>query len=108
MRPVEVLHDKATRGEKITDEEKIRLDAWYTELEREESEVLYGTPEPPESLVAEEEQIDELQQQIADLLSQLTEKTAHLQKVIEQNQILQKEIAVLRTQVATEVGLTAA
>ena len=57
MRPLEILHDLATRGERLTDEEQLRLDVWYAELDQEASEILFGAPEPPTSFLADEKQI---------------------------------------------------
>lgn len=108
MKPEEILHDRATRDEELSDDEQARLAAWYAELNLQESEVLFGTSEPPAPSSEEGDQLVKLQQQIETLLIQLTEKTEHLQKVMEENRILREEVALLRAQVAKEVGLTIA
>lgn len=108
MNPVELLHDRITRGETLTAEEQSQLNEWYAELERDESMNLFGTPSPPESLTSEKEQIVELHQQIDELLIQLSEKTQYLQQVMEQNRVLRKEVVLLRSRIAKEIGYTIA
>jgi len=108
MKPEEILHDRATRGEALTEAEEKQLASWYAELDRDESMVLFGKATPPETFDLEVEQFGNLQQQIDDLLNQLTEKTKHLQSVMEQNKLLRKEIDVLRVRVAQEVKIAAA
>jgi len=71
----EILHDCATHAEELTGTEQVILAKWYTELERDESETIFGSDSPSESMASENEQNIVLQQQIDGLLNQLTEKT---------------------------------
>jgi len=84
------------------------LAKWYTELERGESEIIFGSDSPSESMASENEQNIVLQQQIDGLLNQLTEKTELLQQVIEQNKILQQEVDLLRARIAQKIGIVTA
>ena len=81
---------------------------WYTELKRDESETIFGSDSPSESMASENEQNIVLQQQIDGLLNQLTEKTELLQQVIEQNKILQQEVDLLRARIAQKIGIVTA
>lgn len=81
---------------------------WYTELERDESETIFGSDSPSESMASENEQNIVLQQQIDGLLNQLTEKTELLQQAIEQNKILQQEVDLLRARIAQKIGIVTA
>lgn len=109
MNRIEELHDRVTRGissmEELTVEERTLLESWYTELERQEAQVLFGNGEPPGSISDEAEKLVLLQQQIERLLAELANTTARLQEVTKQNEVLRNEIGLLRTQVATKVGL---
>jgi len=84
------------------------LAKWYTELERDESETIFGSDSPSESMASENEQNIVLQQQIDGLLNQLTEKTELLQQAIEQNKILQQEVDLLRARIAQKIGIVTA
>lgn len=68
MKP-EILHDRVTRGEELTETEQTVLAEWYDELERDESEAIFGSASPPESMASEDAQIVDLQQQIDGLLN---------------------------------------
>ncbi|MEZ4861107.1 MAG: hypothetical protein R3C14_07370 [Caldilineaceae bacterium] len=103
------LHDRATRGDTLVDDEKKRLHAWYAELEQQEAQVLFGKPTPPPMAIIKnagvEEKLSRLQQEVDALLLQLNETTARLREVMEQNKHLRSEIALLKTQVAQQIAL---
>jgi hypothetical protein len=103
------LHDRATRGGILVDDEKQRLHAWYVELERQEAQVLFGKPTPPTMAMIKntgaEEKLSRLQQDVDTLLLQLHETTARLREVMEQNKHLRSEIAILKTQVAQQIAM---
>jgi hypothetical protein len=40
-----VLHDRATRGEALSDEEQLQLERWYADQDKLESDILATTPE---------------------------------------------------------------
>lgn len=103
------LHDRATRGDTLVDDEKQRLQAWYAELEQQEAKVLFGKSTPPSIATIKnadvEEKLSRLQQEVDVLLLQLNETTVRLREVMEQNKHLRSEIAILKTQVAQQVAL---
>lgn len=103
------LHDRATRGEALVADEEKRLHAWYVELEQQEAQVLFGNSSPPPITTIKnarsEEKLARLQTEIDALLLQLTETTAHLREVMEQNKHLRSEITLLRTQVSQQAAL---
>jgi hypothetical protein len=82
------LHDRATRGESLSAEERAQLDAWYARLDAEEGAVLAGAV-PPGSITA-------LQAQIATALAQLGTVTQHIQAVTAENAAVRQEITALR------------
>ena len=104
----QLLHDRVTRGEQLTVAEQRQLDAWYTDLERQESQALFGQPVPPTLAFLDPTKMEQLQQQIDDLLQQLSATTVRLQEVTDDNKRLRREITVLRTKVAEHIALEAA
>ena len=85
------LHDCATRGEQLTSTEQATLEAWYAELESQESQILFGQPVPPAFEFPDSTGIEQLQRQIDDLLKQLSATTLHLQEVKEQQTLLTEQ-----------------
>ena len=68
------LHDAATRGEVLSDAEKIELEQWYNSQDRIESSLL-NLPDPtPETLRTLQEQVDSA-------LSQLLTVTQRIQEL---------------------------
>ncbi len=61
------LHDRATRGEPLSTEERAQLDVWYARLDAEEGAVLAGAVLPG--------RITALQAQIATALAHLSTVT---------------------------------
>ena len=91
------LHDRATRGDTLIGDESQRLHAWYTELEQQEAQALFGKPKPPLAMIKNagtEEKLSRLQQEVDALLLQLSETTARLREVMEQNKHLRGEITL--------------
>jgi len=88
------LHDRATRGEKLTPEEQSRLEAWYTAHDGAEARDL-NSP-------AVEHQDASLEAQIRATLAQIMRVTQQIQDSISENATLRKEIASLRLQLAEQ------
>ena len=86
------LHDRATRGETLSPEERSQLEEWYAAQDRAEADDL--------GLTASAETIAALQAQIASALEQLVAVAQQMQKTNEENQALRREIAALRRQLA--------
>lgn len=89
------LHDRATRGDKLTAAEQAELEAWY-KMEDEAEAALLGQSEIADNPIASKETIALLRQQINTILADLAEKTTQIQLLTEQNQSLRDENASLR------------
>lgn len=88
------LHDRATRGESLSEEEQRQLDMWYAAQDRAEMEAL--------DLTAATEAVESLQVQVDSVLTQLGTVTTRIQGLAKENQVLRKEIAMFRCQLAQE------
>lgn len=97
--PEQILHDRSTRGEKLTPGEQAQLDAWYAELNRQESQAIFGQNEPPISAATVQKQVVALQAQVDESLIQLRVITQRLQEVSSQNQQLRRKNAILRAKI---------
>ncbi|HYT94653.1 MAG TPA: hypothetical protein VEL76_38410 [Gemmataceae bacterium] len=86
--PGQELHDRATRGESLSTEERAQLDAWYVQLDHEEGTALAGAA-PPGSLTT-------LRTQIETALGQLATVTQHIQALTAENAAVRQEIAALQ------------
>jgi predicted nucleic acid-binding Zn-ribbon protein len=87
------LHDRATRGEELTDGEQKQLENWYAVQDSAESSLLKSTTTEPD--------VSELRTQIEVVLSQLTAITQRIQQVMVENEKLRHEIAALHQQLAS-------
>ena len=81
------MHDRATRGETLSPEERAQLEEWYAAQDRAEADDLSLT-EPAETIAA-------LQAQIALALERLVTVARQIQKTDEENQALRRENAAL-------------
>ncbi len=84
------IHDRATRGEHLTAEEQAALEAWYLQQDRSESQLLrdHAQPEP----------LVDLRAQVASAAAQLETVTLHIREVLEANEKVRHEIALLQRQ----------
>lgn len=87
------LHEKASRGENLTSQERAQLEEWYAALDAAEIQEL--------GLNAVEKTLATLQEQIDAALTQLMTVTKRIQEVASENEVLRREIATLRHQVAS-------
>ena len=94
------LHDRATRGELLSAEERALLDQWYARQDREESAALAATV-PPASAAA-------LQAQVDAALAQLVTATQRIQTLAAENEAVRKEIADLQRQLARKPAVQSA
>lgn len=86
------LHDKASRGEALSDKEKEILETWYRKLDQEEFDIL--------NLRDEFGDIQKLQRRIEESLIKLTNLARQIQETEEENLALKAEVASLRRQLA--------
>ncbi len=87
------LHDRASRGESLTDEEQAQLAAWYAVQDAAESEML----RQPEVEV----DVEVLQRQVDAASAQLMTVAERIQQVVAENNLLRQEIARLQQQLAS-------
>ena len=85
-----VLHDKATRGEVLSDAEQAQLEQWYARQDLEESTML--------KLAAPTETLTKLQEQVDSALAELLTVTQSIQELAAENEALRSELVVLRRQ----------
>lgn len=90
------LHDKATKGELLSLEEKEQLESWYAAQDKMEAEAI--------GLLEEGNLSDGLQAQIESALSQLVKLTNRIQGIAAENKILRTENAALLRQLAQRFG----
>lgn len=84
------LHDRVTRGEHLTAEEQAALDAWYTQQDQAESQLL-GEHTRSATLA-------DLHSQVAATAAQLEVVTRHIREALAENDTLRREIALLQQQ----------
>ena len=87
------MHDRASRGETLTAAERAHLEKWYATQDTAEIQEL--------GLNAGEKTLAALQEQIGVALTQLMTVTKRIQEVASENEMLRREIATLRLQVAS-------
>jgi thiazole synthase ThiGH ThiG subunit len=91
------LHDRATRGEQLSPENQMQLEAWYIAQDRVEMEILNGTMQARDSAL--------LQTQVDAAMEQLTTLSRRIQKTAAENAALRREINILRRRLGAQVIL---
>ena len=88
------LHDKATKGKPLSEEEISQLNEWYAHQDENEAN----------SLKTLDSKIypGSIQVQIEDTLAQLSTLTNHIQQTMKENNVLRQDIAMLRQQLANQ------
>ncbi len=86
------LHNKATRGQELSTEEETLLKAWYADQDKAENKML--NPFDAENKAAS------LQEQVETTLAQIITITRQIEKTSAENEMLRREIASLRQQLA--------
>lgn len=89
MTPQQELHDRATRGQPLTDPEKAQLAAWYTQQDEVENNLINAAKTPQTTEV--------LQAQSKAALGQVAVMTQRIQDLMCQNEELRREIAATST-----------
>ena len=93
------LHDRATRGEALSAQERAVLETWYTAQDRAEMESLDLTTT---------ETVDTLQAQVNSALEQLERAAKRIQELAQENDRLRSEIATLHHRLAQQATIRAA
>jgi hypothetical protein len=86
------LHDKATRGIELSQEEQAILDDWYAEQDKLELELLAPQRPIPD--------LDKLRAQVDDALAQLSAVVQRNQQLIIQNEAIRRDIVALQKQLS--------
>lgn len=87
------LHDRWTRGQKLTDEEQAQLEDWYQQQDAEEAKQL--------SLASTTVEISDLQAQVETALTQLVTVLQRVQQITAENEALRREVSTLRQQLTS-------
>jgi hypothetical protein len=89
------LHDRATRGDALSEEEQRQLNEWYEIQDRAEMEMLSRS-----WAQRTDESVESLRSQIDAALTQIIKITKRIQEISAENQALRREIATLQRQLA--------
>ena len=93
------LHDRATRGEALSAQERASLETWYAAQDRVEMDALDLTT--PETVTI-------LQAQVDSVLEQLETAAKRIQELARENDRLRGEIATLHRRLAQQASVRAA
>jgi chromosome segregation ATPase len=93
---VKLLHDKATRGQKLSVKEQKLLENWYAIQDAAESEML--------SLPANDKTIAALRRQLEAAQAQLVATMQRIQEITAENDALRRDIASLQRQLVHRRG----
>ena len=93
------LHDRATRGEALSVQERASLETWYAAQDRVEMDALDLTT--PETVTI-------LQAQVDSVLEQLETAAKRIQELARENDQLRGEIAALHRRLAQQATVRAA
>ena len=93
------LHDRATRGETLSAQERASLETWYAAQDRAEMDALDLTT--PETVTI-------LQAQVDSVLEQLETAAKRIQELAQENDRLRGEIATLHRRLAQQASVRAA
>lgn len=85
-----ILHDKATRGIALTEEEQTVLTAWYAREDEAEARIIH--------VQGGKESLASLQAQVNAALAQLAISVQRIQETASENERIRREIAELRSQ----------
>ncbi len=94
---MQILHDRATRGEVLSETEKAQLEAWYESHDKLESELLNNGNTP--------DFLGQRNLQIQVVLSEIAEFTSDIQKISTENEKIRRENEVLREKIAENLTL---
>jgi hypothetical protein len=90
------LHDRATRGEALSNDERHQLDAWYARQDREEAAKLAERPPRTDNT--------NLQSQLDTAVSQVAAVTLRIQSLAAENDTTRREVAALHRQLAQRLA----
>ena len=88
----QALHDRATRGEQLTADERSQLEAWYLRQDQAENEML--RPTTPTGSTAQ------LHEQVTAAAAQLEAISQQIRATLAENEHIRHEIALLQRQLS--------
>ena len=93
------LHAKAMQGESLTEEEQVALEQWYAQQDAEESRLLQANTS---------NSLANLRQEVNDALIELQQTTEHVRLLMAENAVMQRELDMLKRQLAQKTLSSAA
>ena len=90
-----ILHDRATRGEVLTEPERAALEAWYRQQDEAEVRLLHAEQLPI---------LEGIPGDVQGVLSRIKETASRIQALDLQNASLRQEIASLQQRLSTKVA----
>ena len=94
---MQILHDRATRGETLSETEKAQLEIWYKTQDELESELLNKNAVP--------DFLSQRKLQIQTALAEIAGFTSDIQKISAENEKIRRENEVLREKIAENLTL---
>ena len=91
-----ILHDKASKGEQLSEVEQRHLEEWYVYQDHLELEAI--------QLPTDDSPISNLQAQVEAAFEQLVSLSNRIQKVAAENEQLRNENAILLNQLSQQLG----
>lgn len=99
MTDLQKLHDRATRGLPLSDEERTQLNQWYSQEDAAEARLL--------GVAASSANTETLQLQIQATLAQVAAVTQQIQQLVVQNEELRREVSALKQRLAQRTAAPA-
>ncbi len=87
------LHDRATRGDSLSNDEQMLLDVWYMAEDDAERDLLQNAEVIPD--------VGQLRSDIAATLARVVEEAQQVKTLLVQNEMLYREVKELKRQVST-------
>jgi Ca2+-binding EF-hand superfamily protein len=94
---MQILHDRATRGEVLSETERRQLESWYESQDKLESESL--------NKIDVGNILSKRNIQIESALSEIAEITSKIQKILAENEKIRRENEILRRKIAENLAL---
>jgi len=94
---MKILHDRATRGEGLSETEKTQLEAWYEKQDKLEGDMLNKN--------IAQDSLKQRNRQIQSVLSEIAEFTFKIQSISAENEMIRRENEILREKLAENLSL---
>lgn len=94
---MQILHDRATRGEVLSETEQMQLSNWYELQDKLESDSL--------NKIDVKEILSKRNMQIESALSEIAKITSTIQKILSENEKIRRENEILRKKISENFAL---